>query len=342
MAPGALIKLCNEEEQKAFSGDPLATTRKAFQRRLTESYGVISTKEGHVGCSLYINSISPELNSAVDDAFKTLRSLWETPDGWPISDAITLWRHARELSCGFYYKWDPRPPKECIEARKQWCKFVRHYIKYHPVDSELQVAQGIVAGRVKDELACYVTWRAIRDTFKPNTVPVWLDQSIIHLAYKWAKESPGIVWVEHQAFGQRLSEYSMLPYYHRQGKNAAGEMIEDAHQHGCSIIASIASNKEGRNLQAWNRNLLTSIITNGEGMEQILGRTHRDGQQADEVIFDVVMGCSEQWKGFEQARADARYIEDSTGQAQKLLYADYISVPGPEEVAALSTQIRWR
>ncbi len=188
MAPGALIKLCNEEEQKAFSGDPLATTRKAFQRRLTESYGVISTKEGHVGCSLYVNSIIPELNSAVDDAFRTLRSMWETQDGWPISDAITLWRHARELSCGFYYKWDPRPPKEWIEARKQWCKFVRHYIKYHPVDSELQVAQGIVAGRVKDELACYVTWRAIRDTFKPNTVPVWLDDAVIQLADDWAKE----------------------------------------------------------------------------------------------------------------------------------------------------------
>lgn len=341
LAPGALIRLCEtEEERKAISSNPVSAVRKAFRRRLTESHGVIATHEGHVGCSLYINAIEPPLNAAVDDAFETLRTYWETPDGWPISDGISMWRHARELACGFFYKWDPRPPREWLEARKQWCKFVRDTLKHRSVDSELQVAQGVAAGRIPDPVGFYADWIGIRDTFKPNTVPVWLDDSVIELADQWASESPGIVWVEHQAVGQRLSERSMMEYYHRQGKNFSGGMIEDAHHEGISIIASIASNKEGRNLQEWHRNLLLSPIPNGEGMEQILGRTHRDGQQADEVTFDVLIGCKEQWAGFEQARADARYIEDSIGQAQKLLYAD-VDVPTPEEVAQLSGH-RWR
>ncbi len=336
LAPGALIKLCEPGETP-----DLSATRKAFRRRLTESYGVIATHEKYVGCSLYITAIEPPLNEAVDEAFTTLRTLWETPDGWPISDGITMWRHARELACGFYYKWDPRPPREWLEARKQWCKFVRTTLKHRPVDSELQVAQGVAAGRIPDPAGFYETWKAIRDTFKTNTVPVWLDDSVIELADRWASESPGIVWVEHQAFGQRMAEQTGRHYYHRQGKNAVGGMIEDAHKFGVSIIASIASNKEGRNLQAWNRSLITSVLPNGEGMEQLLGRTHRDGQQADEVVYDVLMGCKEQWAGFEQARADARYIEDSIGQAQKLLYAD-VNVPTPDEVAERSLEIRWK
>jgi superfamily II DNA or RNA helicase len=88
------------------------------------------------------------------------------------------------------------------------------------------------------------------------------------------------------------------------------------------MICSIASNSEGRNMQAWSTNLVVSPPTSGQTWEQMLGRTHRDGQEADEVSCHLLVSLREQADAFERACRDARYISDSTGQEQKLCYAD--------------------
>jgi hypothetical protein len=51
---------------------------------------------------------------------------------------------------------------------------------------------------------------------------------------------------------------------------------------------------------------------------------HREGQTADEVSYEVMFACKEQMDGFFQALADARYLQDSLGSPQKLLYADVV------------------
>ena len=89
------------------------------------------------------------------------------------------------------------------------------------------------------------------------------------------------------------------------------------------MIASIGSNAEGRNLQAWHRNLVMAPPPQGRTWEQLLGRTHRSGQEADEVLVTVYLGCLEQLEAFRQATWDAEYIESSQ-QAQKLCYGDVL------------------
>ena len=78
------------------------------------------------------------------------------------------------------------------------------------------------------------------------------------------------------------------------------------------------------------------MTPNGRIAEQLVGRTHREGQEADEVSVDMVVACVEQWKGLRQAEADARYVEQTTGVQQKLLYADWDGMPDPAEAAALA------
>jgi hypothetical protein len=157
----------------------------------------------------------------------------------------------------------------------------------------------------------------------------------------------GIVWVEHVEFGRELSRRSGVPFYHAKGRDeAAGRFVED-HPPGHMMICSIASNSEGRNLQAWNQNYVVCPPPNGAQWEQMMGRTHRDGQEAEEVSFRPYVGCYEHAACFHQAVADSRYQQDLQGQAQKLQYAD-VEFPSMETVVGRATRAggggwyRWR
>ena len=326
LAPGALIEFCTPEERKdEYPSEPLRTIRRAYRRRLVETPGVVATQEGALGTSLLIDSMivdMPEIAEATND----LRHSWVRPDGEVCIDAIEQWRHLRELACGFYYRWNPSPPREWRDARRIWAQFVRHVLQNNRrgLDSEAQVVRAVDKGEYPD--AALRAWRAIRDTFKINTEAVWLSDKALRAAEKWMREEKGICWVEHVEFGHMLAKISGVPFYWRGGQNAYGRPIE-AHPPGTSLIASIASNHEGRNLQAWSKNLITSCPTTGSILEQLLGRTHRDGQEEDEVIATLSITLREQVLAFNRACADARYISDTTGQEQKLCYADIDVVP---------------
>jgi hypothetical protein len=150
----------------------------------------------------------------------------------------------------------------------------------------------------------------------------------------WMDEEKGICWVEHVEYGRELAARTGIAYYQRAGLNEKKQLIDD-HPKGTPLIASIASNAEGRNLQAWSTNLVTSPPTSGALWEQLLGRCHRDGQEADEVTYTLLISLAEQAAAFDRARADARTISDTIGQEQKLCYADVSVVPPNEAPTGL-------
>ncbi|MCK4718686.1 MAG: DEAD/DEAH box helicase family protein, partial [Thermoplasmata archaeon] len=339
--PGALRQLANAEEEEAMDyGDEseLSAVRQAYRRRLTESPGCVATQDGELGVSLSITGVFPTREDPqVEAQFNTLRTVWETPDGHPIADGIAMWRHARELGLGFFYRWNPRPPDDWLEARSLWAKFCRDVLKYNRrgLDSESQVAMAVDRG-LYDDAGRLERWREIKPTFVPNTEAVWFSSEALETAEEWLAHHEGIVWVEHTEFGKELSKRTGLPFYSRKGQDPTGRVIED-HPPGKSLIASVQSNAEGRNLQAWNTNLVMSAPPNGAMWEQMMGRTHRDGQEAEEVTFHVYAGCFEQVSGLYQAKADSLYTQDTTGQAQKLTYAD-LDFPEPDR---LPVGFRW-
>lgn len=316
----AFRELCNAEEHRIWdSGQDRRAARMAYRRRLIETPGVVATEETPIDASLTIKTLRvPGVGAALDAAFTKLRADWETPDGWPIADTFAMFRHARELALGFFYRWTPRPPQDWLEARRVWAKFVRETLKHsRKLDSELQVRQW---AETLPECRELTEWLTVRDTFEPNTEPVWIDDTVLRFVSEWARAHQGIMWVEHVCFGERLEQEHGLAYYARQGRDGQKRFI-DEHPADKSLVASIASNKEGRNLQKWSQNLVVSAPANGLGWEQMLSRTHRDGQEADEVTVDVLVSCAEHFEAFEQARRDADYIQSSTGSPQKLMLA---------------------
>ena len=313
--PGALKILCNDDEQLIWDNNPTKAARLAYQRRLRDTEGFVATDESSCDATLTVSSVQYDPGPQVNAAFEKLRRDWELPDDWTLNDGLQVAQHARQLALGFYYKWDPRPPAPWLEARKAWSKFCRDVLKHsRKYDSERQVKMAF------PDVPELVAWRAIEKNFVPNTVPVWLSDTVLRSCADWANRNSGIVWTEHVVFGEMLERDFGIKYYGRGGDSADKTRIDD-HPADRSLVASIRSSSEGRNLQKWNTSLVTCWPANGIGAEQILGRTHREGQEADEVQVDVVLSCLEHATSFWQSVADARYAVDTTGAQQKILLA---------------------
>lgn len=301
------------------------TPRQQFFARIKDTPGVVcSLSSNEYTGSLSINRVRIDHlhNAETRRHFANLRNDNVATDGWPLIGAAEVWRVAREIALGLCYVWNPRPPEEWLEARKRWAKFVRDCITYSKhLDSELAVANAIDRAQL-DDGGILETWRRWRPTFKVNSEPRWHDDAALKACEAWLAEGPGICWVDHVFFGQELSRRTGVPFYREKGLSAKGESIEEAKRG--PIIASVASNATGRNLQdRWNRNLITAPKPDSDWWEQLIGRTFRDGQSEDEVVVDVLDGCEEHARAVAQAVFSAQQKRDS-GAEQKLLLADVV------------------
>jgi hypothetical protein len=306
--------------------DERTAVRQVFQKRLLDTKGVVAAREGGVECSLRVSALrytpSPEMRQHLEECRKS----WRTPDGWTFSEAIVKNMFLRQLALGFFGVWDPRPAQEWLTARREWARFVRETLSSsRTLDTELQVVHACDSGRLETETLG--AWRAIKDTFTIQPRDVWHDGTALDACKAWLgmqhPGAPGIVWCEHVFFAQRLSRETGTPYYGAQGLSKEGYDITKV-DGSRSIIASTQANSTGRNLQMFSRNLVVSCPTSAAAWEQLIGRTHRPGQEADEVTVDVLQGCPEHTEAFSRAVWDAKSQQDVLGDEQKLLLADLV------------------
>lgn len=326
--PGALFSFCTPDD----GDDAVTAARRGFRRRLVETPGVVAhAEEERVNCSIHVRAIKYDLPRALDPLFAKVRAYIAPADDFELMSGAEVWFHAKALALGLSYVWDPRPPPEWREPRRQWGSFVRETIsRSRTWDSEAHVAEAIDQGMI-DDGGVLASWRTARPTFEPNSVPVWHDDTALRLCAEWGKQ-PGIIWTDHAFFAERLADLTGLPYYAGQGLTADGRFIEDADPTRAAIVSTDA-NREGKNLQGiWSRNLITCPWESATVWEQAIGRTHRPGQRADEVTIDVLLGCAEHASAWEKANARARAVRDTTGAEQKILLAD-VEWPSLEEIA---------
>lgn len=315
--PGALVALCAEGE----------TPRDGFRRRMTETFGIVSTKESAIDCPIVVSRFSPRPPVEVTDAVALMRKTWETPDEEGFAEATTMWRHCREMASGFWYKWDPAPPKPWRRARKEWAAECRSVLTYNRsrIVTEMQLCQAIDRGAFPESRPLLRAWRDVRDTFRPNTVPVWISDYLID-AIAADVGRPGRAthyWTESVAFAERLREKTGLPYYGPEARDSKTRRSLLDHPHDEPAILSWHSCREGFDLEYCSRAFFTFAPTNGAGFEQALGRHHRSGQKSDDVEIVIVDVCDEHKNALDTLINDARYIQETTGQEQKALLADW-------------------
>ena len=322
MKPGVLRKFLIESDE----GD----VRRAFARRRDETPGVISLSgPDDVGATLIVRRVElvipPEIQKFIDEVKKK----WSI-GGDEFSAATTKASVLRQLSCGFYYRWawpGGQVDQDWMRARRDWLGAVNERLKRYErgMDSphllEL-AAERWYKGKRDGRVWCapeYEAWRAQKHKKPPPTETVWLHDYLVEdalaRAEAWAKDKDDphntIVWYRHRAVGKRLGEVSGLPVY-GEGTDITGT------RHAVAVASAIVQS-EGRNVQDWySGNVLTSAPGSAGALEQLLARTHREGQVADEVLVDwfghLPECCASMALAVEQAEG-----QQAMGYSQKIL-----------------------
>lgn len=335
-----------------------ADARVGFAQRVVETAGVVSSGDT-TSCqaSLIISERPFVTPKVIEEKLAALEATWQRPDGEELVDAMSVGRCARELSCGFYYRWRwPRKePKEVIDrwlaVRKEWHKELREklklsrphmdspflcmkaavrwhkgYVHVERDDQGREVARHEVAPKsthgplpVWPSLT-WPEWEEVHDTAKPETEPVWLDETFVEDCLAWLQEGPGLLWYEFDGLAQRLLQRARASgrraLHCGPGKEGNARVLElNGSEH---VIASIRAHGTGKNLPWFHRNLVANPPSSGSDWEQLLGRTHRAGQKADEVTVEVYRHTEAVRKAVEKARDLSQYIEETFGATQKL------------------------
>ena len=300
--------------------------REAFQARLRSAPGVVASKAGSLGCSLRIVGRSFPLSDKVQKLLDVLEEDGELPNGEIAVDDIAVWRAHRQLSQGFFLRWEwpnDEPDLAWLDARRLWNQCLRREIETR--EEEGYDSGFLVSSRIEREVAegtprhrqihkAWIGWAKQKHKPVPPTVPVWIDTALIRNAVHWlsTQKEPAMLWYEHQTVGDVIEAQGVQVY------RAGDEPPND----GRPCAMSIAAHGIGKNLQSWCRQLILCPPSSGHVWEQLLGRTHRPGQEADEVNVEVYAHTPLFLGALRQAITDAEYIETSTGNAQKILFAD--------------------
>lgn len=340
LPPGALLDLCGNEvrteEALRLVGEgvdmqarttPGLLARRVYRRRLIETTGVVATAEDAANCALEISGRSIEVPPVVTAQLNRLRLLWEIGED-ELSEAKDVARVAKQLACGFYYRWawpDGEKDHEWLDARSAWHKAVRHVLRYRSrpgLDSPLLVARAADLGEIN--LPEWAAWKAVRGRWKPHPPreAVWLSEFFLDDVMRWAEEcteeTPGIVWYLHSEIGEKLAARGLK--FFKPGDDSILQSRDRV------AVASLNSYADGLNLQWFRKQLFTTPPSNGTLWQQGMGRSHRPGQKADVVEIEVPIHELSYRNAICSAIKDARFVEEAHGERQKLLYATRIGL----------------
>ena len=293
-------------------GEDMHSARKGFGQFIRKVPGVIYSDSEDVKASISLEIKEVE-NKKIKDAYNQLFSMWMLPNEDLICTGAEFYRHAREIALGFYYVWKYPPPDYWAEARRKYGSFVRYKLKY---SKKYETASQIDSAYADDPAV--FNWKAVEKEFTPETEAVWFAPEMLRKFVLSILDIDALVWYRHKAVGELLNEF--MPVFGSKGEDIeTGAHIYD--QSKQTIAVSINAMSEGFNLQQWSSNVVLSPPANGRLWEQMIGRTHRNGQKSDEVDIAVLATLPTAYDDLRKAKKDAEYIEATTTQRQKLNFA---------------------
>lgn len=301
-----------------------------------------------------------ELGSQVSDE-------WVTPNGDEIDHAIHLWKWLNEIyGAGFYNEllW---PESEVYAKRKGigldeatdilvrakehhsfgqiYAKCLRQWLEKTSkpgLDTPFLVGSEMSrngAATVGSDL--YDAWRNYKDCDfegRPDRdghairVCDFKIQACVNWAKEFADKEYGcIIWYYHQAIGLWLKEEieKQVPteILHCPAGERFNMMIRDTNNKHKIVIASMKAHGTGKNLQHFEHQYVMQWPRPAVTAEQFLGRTHRNGQMADDLpVFTNITSLFDQLN-FAACLNDSLYIHQTTGNRQKLIYCNYHPLP---------------
>ena len=299
----------------------------ALFAHLAWSRGVVATVESSARCTIILRPLeTPAMPSPVLEAIQRCRDTHENPRGIPFIDENEELRCIRQLESGFYYWTDfGSAPATLVDewkrARSEWMRALAHEVQTASVpgcDSPALITARVESGAADDYMIRTLRrWRAVEKQCSPFVRAEWISPYLLEdaIARQHFDPEPSILWFKYRAQGEWLRKWGHTVY-------AEGVTPPEDKAHHCAM--SIRAHGVGRNLQVWRRNRILNMPADGAVCEQLFGRTHRLGQTADEVIFEVYQNTPGAILAMRRARESAEYIERTTGQTQKLRIATIV------------------
>ena len=139
-----------------------------------------------------------------------------------------------------------------------------------------------------------------------------------------------IAWFYHKEFARWAvevwREHGMDPCYCPAGPEY-NKRIKDKANWQKPIIASVSAHGTGKNLQGMRYQQVVQWPRSASLAEQMLGRMHRVGQEADEITCPILFMTAFDHLNFAATLVDALYVQQTTKQRQKLVASSYITRP---------------
>ncbi len=341
--------------------------REAHQHRLRTAPGVVATSDVSVECSLVLSWREPRMPLDTVDGVR-LKNLMEqvvsadtTPDGDEIDWAMHRFKWLWELTGGFYNSltWPTvddlmakgHPQDGAADLiyraklhhglRQNYHKLLRQFLSgRHVPHCDTPLLVGSWCSRIIEKGAentpklppeLLDAWKASKeadDEALPTRVsrPVRVCDYRIKEAVEWAKEfKEGIMWFHHPEVGQWVCEYLTKAGI----KHTYAPAGENAKAFTPGLVVASYAHGTGKNLQHQNQQCFVELRREADTMEQTLSRTHRQGQEADEVTGHLLIANGFDLAMFNATLANADYMQSTTGMTQKLCYATYNPIIPP-------------
>lgn len=342
--PGPLMELCAPGEH-LYAG---------FGRRVAETLGVVTTAAPAVDAVLRLQERkAPKIPADVQHHLDHLEAENERPDGEELLTALEQSACAMQLAFGFYYRWIyprcefPRDEQLVLDwkaARKAFFKEVRTKLKNldEHMDSPrlvMNAAERFYGLRPKKkglpewEAKTLPAWYKVSKLVYAETQAVYFNDYLVRDVVAWGQENRGVVWYEHDAVGDwiaRLSNEAGTPMPKYGGGRDAKEAMLGNPKKGTrgedgsrSILCSVKAHGTGTNgLQhRFDKCFLLHITPDPNLVEQVLGRLHRPGQNAEEVTADFYRHTAALKRHIDDAIEAAYYVETTRFGVQKILKA---------------------
>lgn len=189
----------------------------------------------------------------------------------------------------------------------------------------------------------YDSWLTVKNA-EFEGMPVRLTRPVRICAYKindavgWTLKLPkgegAILWYSNKEIGiwlvEALLEVGIDVVHCPAGANEEISALGDPNAGGKGdriVVASIGAHHIGKNLHAFHNQYIIQWPRSAVIAEQLLGRMHRNGQKADELIVHMVNSTELDIDNFAACLNDTAYIQETTGDRKKLMYATYDPLP---------------
>lgn len=312
--------------------------RAALYQTLASSAGVVITEQEQVKASLRLEQVDmrvpDELKDAINQCFNdgVVEGLEKFIDRDVLSESDHLWADEDAfalralgqvtMGCLYVWQWAGKRDEQWLNARRNWARAVRKLLEYQDdLDSPALIFNRF--DELDDDLqdlfsAARDDWLKVKHREPPPISKHWVSDYFVNAVCKLARRTvePVIIWVDLQAIGERIADTLDVSYF------GAGATIPDT---AITCVMSVKAHATGKNLQKWSRNIIAHPIADPSTYEQLIARTHRTGQTADEVTV-TAFNFSIFGSALRRAIKQAYVVQDSTQQPMRLCYADKIRV----------------